>query len=77
MVAKAILIVAVFVSFAREQAALIFTIVAPLVVLVSLISVLNFVAAYTFAARARFFGVKQRTPKPRLPRPARGSKTAP
>jgi len=56
MLAKAVLIVTVFMRLAWERAALIFAIVAPLVALIGLISILNFEATYTFAERMQFFG---------------------
>jgi len=56
MVAKAVLIVAVFMRLAWERLALVFAIVAPLVALVAFISALNFEAAYIHSQRETWQG---------------------
>ena len=56
MIAKAVLIVAVFMRFAWERMALVFAILAPLLALVGFISALNFEASYTRFERDHYLG---------------------
>ena len=58
MVAKAALILAVFMRLAWERLALVFAIVAPLIALVAFMSALNFESAYIHAERTQYLGGK-------------------
>ncbi|PPQ34860.1 Cytochrome c oxidase subunit IV [Rhodoblastus acidophilus] len=56
MIAKAVLIVAVFMRLAWERLALVFAIVAPLLALIAFISALNFESAYIHSQRSNYQG---------------------
>jgi cytochrome c oxidase subunit IV len=58
MVAKAVLIVAVFMRLAWERLALVVAIAAPLLVLVAFMSALTFEASYIHAERTQYLGDK-------------------
>jgi cytochrome c oxidase subunit IV len=57
MVAKAVLIVAVFMRLAWERLALVFAVIVPLLALVAFISALNFEASYIHSQRENYQGV--------------------